>query len=79
MATLLGAADYFVDRNHPVASDSNPGTLDQPWESIDKANHTLVAGDVVHIRAGTYPDYIAPANSGSEGNRIVYRTTNRRW
>jgi len=73
MATLLGAADYFVDRNHPVASDSNPGTLDQPWESIDKANHTLVAGDVVHIRAGTYPDYIAPANSGSEGNRIVYR------
>ena len=50
----LQATDYFIDRNDPTASDLNPGLIDQPWESITKANQTLAAGDTVYIKAGTY-------------------------
>jgi hypothetical protein len=66
------ATDYYVDQNHASASDQNPGTLTQPWRTITKANQTLAAGDTVYIRAGTYTSYIAPANSGTSSNRIIY-------
>lgn len=52
--TFLFAADYYVDKNNPVASDSNPGTKESPWSSILKASSTLQPGDTVYIREGTY-------------------------
>jgi hypothetical protein len=67
------AIEYYVDQNHPSASDQNPGTVDRPWKTFAKANSTLVAGDVVYVKQGTYNSYIAPANSGSYSNRITYR------
>lgn len=72
VATPLLAADYYVDQNHPSANDQNPGTIDQPWKTITKANQTLNAGDTVYIRAGTYNSYIAPVNSGTSNNRIIF-------
>ena len=70
---LAQASDYYVDTNNGSASDSNPGTSSQPWKTITKANKTLVAGDTVYIKAGTYASYIAPINSGTSSNRITYR------
>ena len=67
------AAEYFVDQAHPIASDQNPGTIDRPWKTIAKANQTLIAGDNVYIKAGTYNSFVAPANSGSPSKRITYR------
>ena len=67
------AIDYYVDQNHPSANDQNSGTMDRPWKTITKANQTLVAGDTVYIKAGTYNSYIAPNNSGTSSNRITYR------
>jgi len=55
--------------------DDNPGTLASPWYSFDKANNTLVAGDTVYIRGGTYltaHGRIDPANDGTAGNYITY-------
>ena len=64
---------FYVDQSHPVANDMNPGTIDLPWKTINKANQTLVAGDTVHIKAGTYTNYINPVNSGaSDSARITY-------
>lgn len=60
---------YYVA---PNGNDSNPGTAAQPWRTIQKAANTLVAGDTVYIRAGTYPERVIPQNSGSAGNYIVY-------
>jgi hypothetical protein len=37
----------------PSGSDANPGTLAQPWKSLDKAN-TLQPGQILYLRAGTY-------------------------
>lgn len=60
---------YYVT---PTGSDSNPGTESQPWRTIQKAADTLVAGDTVYIKAGTYQERVVPQNSGSADNYIVY-------
>jgi parallel beta-helix repeat protein len=56
----------------PTGSDSNPGTEAQPWRTIQKAADTLVAGDTVYIKAGTYRERVTPQNSGGAGQYIVY-------
>ncbi|MBW2737229.1 MAG: right-handed parallel beta-helix repeat-containing protein, partial [Deltaproteobacteria bacterium] len=56
----------------PTGHDSNAGTMAKPWKSIAKANGSLLPGDTVQIRAGTYHEMIAPARSGVEGRTIVY-------
>jgi hypothetical protein len=35
-------------------NDDNPGTIDQPWLSIQKGFNQLTAGDTLYIREGTY-------------------------
>ncbi|KAA0003386.1 MAG: hypothetical protein FE048_01635 [Thermoplasmata archaeon] len=63
---------YYVDQNHPLASDSNPGTEDLPWLTVQKAADTMVAGDTVYIKEGIYNERVIPKNSGSPGNYIAY-------
>ena len=52
--------------------DSNPGTIERPWKTIQKAAEALQAGDTVYIRAGTYHERVIPKNSGSENCYITY-------
>jgi hypothetical protein len=56
----------------PAGDDDNPGTIDLPWQTIQKAANTIVAGDTVYIRAGIYPEQVIPQNSGSGGQYITY-------
>jgi len=76
VAVPVRAGEFYVDQNHPDASDQNPGSVAEPWRTIARANRTLVAGDTVYIKAGTYrDDTIAPVHSGtSEDGRITYRS-----
>ncbi len=84
------ATTYYVDKDSTggACSDSNNGTaLATPWCSIEKANATLVAGDTVNIRVGSYSvtPYstcaatnpktcgIRPVNTGTLGNVITYQ------
>ena len=69
------AANYYVDGTN--GNDSNPGNISQPWQTINKANSTLQAGDVVCLRGGTYSERIEPSNSGSSGNPITYIADNQ--
>ncbi|HJN18656.1 MAG TPA: hypothetical protein QGH10_24350 [Armatimonadota bacterium] len=77
LSAPVWAGDFYVDQNDLGASDQNSGSVGQPWRTIAKANSTLVAGDTVYIKAGTYGDTtIAPVHSGtSEGKRITYRNS----
>jgi hypothetical protein len=70
------ATEYYVDQNLSGSSDSNPGTIAQPWKTITKANQVLIAGDTVYIKAGTYTSYISPNNSGTSSKPITYRNYN---
>ena len=57
---------YYVA---PTGDDSRSPTqarnASTPWRTITKAANTLVAGDTVQVRAGTYAEKVAPAHSGS--------------
>jgi Right handed beta helix region len=66
------AATYYVDKAHAKASDSNPGTEALPWATIQKAAATLIAGDTVYVKAGTYKGQVTPKYSGSVSKYITY-------
>src|ERR1039457_21848 len=63
------AADYYVS---PSGSDSAPGTMAQPFQTIQKAASIMVAGDTAYIRAGVYRETVTPANSGTPSAPITY-------
>jgi hypothetical protein len=71
---------YYVDRNHPNASDDNPGTEDQPWRTIQKAADTVWAGDTVIVKSGMYPERISFSNGtrGAPGQVITFKAQPRR-
>lgn len=54
----IEVADYYVA---PNGNDNNPGTITQPFRSIEKAYSVAVAGDLVYFRGGTY----TPLNPGN--------------
>ena len=50
-ARLASAAIYYVA---PHGDDNNPGTIDQPWQTLQHAADTIGPGDTVEVRAGNY-------------------------
>jgi hypothetical protein len=58
------AAEYYLAT---TGSDSNAGTMDAPWATLQKAASTAAAGDTVWIRGGTYM-VTTPASSGAGVN-----------
>jgi uncharacterized protein (TIGR03437 family) len=67
------ARNYYVATN---GSDGNPGTLDQPFQTIQKAASVVVAGDTVYVRAGTYRETVTPARSGTQMAPITFQPYN---
>ena len=68
---LLGT-DYYVS---PTGSDSNPGSLSNPFKTIQKAADNVEAGDVVNIMSGAYHEQITLDNvDGSEGMPIIFKS-----
>ncbi len=71
---LTSGCTKFVS---PSGSDSNSGSLSSPWQHLQVAFNGSVAGDVVCLRAGTYPSqsnttYSQVMNkSGTAGNPIT--------
>jgi len=61
---------YYVDSNN--GSDKASGTESSPWASIQKAANTLIAGDTVYIKAGTYKERVEVQHSGAKNNFIVF-------
>jgi hypothetical protein len=45
------AADYYVA---PTGADTNPGTLERPFRSVERAQSAAAAGDTVYLRGGIY-------------------------
>jgi parallel beta-helix repeat protein len=65
-----GGNTYYVST---TGNNGAPGTISQPWRTIQKAASALNAGDTVYIRGGTYRERVVPKNSGIDSeNYITY-------
>jgi S-formylglutathione hydrolase FrmB/chitodextrinase len=71
--TVRSGATYYVDQRAPNASDANPGTLSQPWLTLDYAARNTSAGDIVYINDGVYEERVSPFRSGNAGRPIVFK------
>ena len=68
------ANDYYVSIS---GDDSNPGTLDLPFKTIQHATSIVEAGDTVYIRGGTYREKISIENlHGTKDNLITFKNYN---
>ncbi len=65
----LALATFFVSN---AGSDANPGGSDSPWATLQKAAHTVQAGDTVIVRAGSYVGFDL-RQDGTAAARIVFQ------
>ncbi|TRX58248.1 carbohydrate-binding protein [Fulvivirga sp. M361] len=57
-----------------TGSDSNAGTVSDPYLTISKAAGMAAPGDVIIIHEGTYREYVNPPVGGTSGaNRITFK------
>lgn len=62
---------YHVGRNNPAASDSGPGTAEQPFATINQAAGILLPGEKVVVHAGTYRECVRPARGGNAPDQMI--------
>jgi hypothetical protein len=62
---------YYVDNRNPRAADSNPGTKEQPFLTINKAAQVLQPGERVVIMTGVYRERVDPARGGTADRRSL--------
>jgi len=72
----VGAArTYYVS---PRGSDTNPGSVDEPWRTIQKAADTLGPGDTAVLLDGNYEEGMVQfTRSGTQSDRITVRAQNK--
>jgi hypothetical protein len=71
LSTISAAREYHVSVK---GSDTNEGTLQNPFRTISKAALEALPGDEIIVHAGTYREWINPARGGeNDSKRIVYR------
>ncbi len=64
--TAAHAGNYYVS---PEGSDSNPGTEDKPWKTIQRAADTAAPGSTITIKAGTYFERVNIRLSGASADK----------
>lgn len=58
-----------------TGKDTNPGSLALPWRTIQHAAKTVIAGDTVYVRGGTYHESVNLPRSGSAAaGSIVFQS-----
>ncbi|HSQ05061.1 MAG TPA: hypothetical protein VLN59_13540 [Burkholderiales bacterium] len=70
-SSAASGARYYVATN---GSDADPGTLDRPWRTIQKAANTVGAGSTVYVRGGVYHERVTIHVSGVPGQPIVFQS-----
>jgi len=71
----LNGPTYYVNINHPQANDGNPGTLAQPWRTIQHAADVAQPGDTILVYPGQY-GRTRIEHGGSPGNFITFKGVN---
>jgi Right handed beta helix region len=67
---VSGAAIYHVSLS---GIDTNPGTSELPWRTVQKASTAMQPGDTAVVHAGDYAERITTVRGGtSDDSRIVF-------
>lgn len=64
--------NYYVST---TGSDSNPGTLKQPFQTILRASKVALPGTTIHVLPGVYAGGFKTSMSGTDAQRIYYVST----
>jgi hypothetical protein len=64
------AIDYHVS---PRGADTNPGTLEMPFRTIQAAANMVQPGGTVYIHGGTYRETVVASRSGTAGAPIRFQ------
>jgi hypothetical protein len=67
-ATPSAGDDFYVSSD---GDDGNPGTLSQPWRTLQKAADTVPAGSAVNVRDGIYNEQVTINVSGSSASGFI--------
>jgi len=71
VATAANATEYVVSLQ---GRDTNPGTREAPFRTIQRAADAAQPGDTVTVREGIYRERVNPPRGGlSDTQRIVYQ------
>src|SRR5580658_10199102 len=73
----VSAATYLVDQAAPGAADTNAGTEEKPFKTIQRAADGAMAGDTICVMAGKYDERVRVTASGVEGQPIIFRAMPR--
>ncbi|SDW00417.1 Protein of unknown function [Marinococcus luteus] len=57
----------------PSGNDEQNGTIDAPFQSVQKAADTAEAGDTIYLREGTYHENVKVSQQGEEQLPIIIR------
>ena len=63
-------SNYYVAKN---GNNSNNGSLNSPWKTIQYGVNQLLSGDMLHIKAGTYEEKLDVDVSGTAAAYITIR------
>ncbi len=64
---------YFVS---PDGNNNNPGSIEQPFQTIQKCADVAKPGDTCLIRKGVYRELVQPKNSGLPNAPITFQAYN---
>lgn len=62
------ASNYYVS---PNGDNTNPGTINSPFKTINYGVSKISAGDILYVRGGTYVERVSITQAGSEVSPIT--------
>ncbi len=71
-------ATYVVDQAAPGAADTNPGTEEKPFKTVQHAADAAKPGDTVYVMAGKYDERVTVKAGGTEGKPVAFVAMPRR-
>jgi len=68
---VSGSCTHYVSTS---GNDSNAGTADSPWSTVQKAANTVDAGSTVCVRDGIYNEKVTFTVSGTDDKYITFQS-----
>ena len=76
--TVQAATYYVATTGNDANSTTQAKNSTTPWKTIGHAAGIAVAGDTVLVGPGAYNEQLRPANSGTSGNLITFKSQTSR-